>query len=89
MVQDKKRAAMREKSNRGISRRIKKQKEEPLAASSASAMFPAYERVVLREGRLLKNSKTKKNFRIVPLLVATDTIISFCSFFNLCNDCEI
>ena len=48
MVQDKKIAAMRERSNRGISRRMKKS-DTPLA-STTSAMFPAYERVVLREG---------------------------------------
>ena len=54
MVQDKKRAAIRERSNRGISRRIKMQKSDPGAASSTAAMFPAYERVVLREGKFMR-----------------------------------
>ncbi|XP_076812481.1 tight junction protein ZO-1-like isoform X3 [Clavelina lepadiformis] len=50
MVQDKKIAQMRERSNRGIAKRVlKNQKSSANATASASAMFPAYERVVLRE----------------------------------------
>jgi len=59
MVQDKKIANMREHRNRGIGRRFKNQKSEAPKSSSTSAMFPAYERVVLREGKKLKkNSST-------------------------------
>ena len=52
MVQDRKIAQMKEKGRGGIGRRIlKNQKSQKTPVSSATnAMFPAYERVVLREG---------------------------------------
>lgn len=51
MVQDRKVAQSRERARGGIGRRMmKNQKSENTAPSVASSMFPAYERVVLREG---------------------------------------
>jgi len=50
MVQDRKVAQSRERARGGIGRRMmKNQKSENTAPSVASSMFPAYERVVLRE----------------------------------------
>ena len=51
MVQDKKIAGMKENRNRGIGRRFKNHKTDAPKPTSSSAMFPAYERVVLREGK--------------------------------------
>ena len=71
MVQDKKIAQQRDRSNRGISRRIKNHKSDPSPASSTSAMFPAYERVVLREGEdgavLIPNNP--KKILLLPIVV--------------------
>jgi len=51
MVQDKKKLQMKERTKGGIGRRLaKSQKSDTPLSSSSSSMFPAYERVVLREG---------------------------------------
>ena len=63
MVQDKKIANLREHRNRGIGRRFKNQKSDAPKASSSSAMFPAYERVVLREGLFENMHFLVKNLR--------------------------
>lgn len=52
MVQDKKIASMKDHRNRGIGRRFKNHKSEAPHSASSSAMFPAYERIVLREGEI-------------------------------------